>query len=669
MLTYVINTSENKVLKSEVLFELVGYNKIIWMRSGLSAIADCADQILRLQQPMTAGEYRVVVLVDFLAFEKTLYPEENPVSEYLTIYRKLIEIYLYDQLYAPLRRAQLGFDGLEVFYIQYSEKNTLRENAAEKYQVAELVGLPDEASRIIKEKQHAAEEASAPRSADGSKTKKKDEPKADEKAELPKYETFKVAYRNGELLFRAEDFCKDVKAGEGADYESFYRSYTEKHVHAYRAFGSRSRTYVAESASARMESRAAFDNLNLSLAMIRAYEQERSLTETVSERDDVVDIPKMNRNAFFDVIRKSYGKVQSALELVRQSGKANGFYRLETEEAVSEEICRSELSEDEKQIVAGEARLKNLKNQYAEIKAFAAVRPGEKSEAEKAELSGYMSAYKEKRDEMRNQTGEEFVRDMLSRAPKQSKYPSGLEYENAVEKKKATMRTIYKTAIDADYKGADYSKEFEEANEVYDRYMRAEAALAKNFRIHLGCLILVLVAMIVPYLILQQTNFSKFGAGLLGALAAAIFGGVYIFSAFIHIIPLLRARSLARLRMTQLYESCLLKQRRAMFELRRRYEDYLPAVETIRYEIYKLSVLNDANKEINRHIEEHREMLEKLRDVLLGMLNSMQVTYKADGEVMLDDDEFKINESIRANMIYKVFTLDTIEEIFAEGGM
>lgn len=668
MLTYVINTSENKVLKSEVLFDLVGYNKIVWMRSGLSAIADCADDILRRQQPMTAGEYRVVVLVDFLAFEKTLYPEENPVSEYLTIYRKLIEIYLYDHLYTPLRRAQLGFDGLEVFYIQYSEKNTIRENAAEKYQVAELLGLPAEARKIAEARQKAADETNAPKGLESSKSKKKDEEKS-VKAESEKYTTFHIEYRNGSLTFRAEDFCKNVKAGEGADYESFYRSYIEKHVHAYRAFGSRSRTYVAESASARMESRAAFDNLNLSLALIRAYEQEMSLSGDADKRDDVVDVPKMNRNVFFDIIRKAYGKVQSALELVRQSGKANGFYRLETPDSASEDICRSELSEEEKQDAANAARAKNLKNQYAEIKAFAAVRPGEKSDREKNELSGYMSAYKDKRDEMRNHNTEDDVRDLLAKAPKQSKYPSGLEYENAVEKKKATMRTIYKTAIAADYKGADYTKEFEEANKVYDRYTRAEAALNKNFRIHLGCLILVLIAMVIPYLVLQQTNFSKFGAGLLAAIAVAVFGGIYIFSAFIHIIPLLRARSLARIHMTELYESCLLKQKRAMLELRRRYEVYLPAVESIRYEIYTLSVLHEANREINRHMEEHREMLEKLRDVLLGMLNSMQVTYKADGEVLLDDDEFKINESFRANKIYKVFTLDTIEEIFAEGGM
>ena len=55
--------------------------------------------------------------------------------------------------------------------------------------------------------------------------------------------------------------------------------------------------------------------------------------------------------------------------------------------------------------------------------------------------------------------------------------------------------------------------------------------------------------------------------------------------------------------------------------------------------------------------------------MLLGMLNSMQVAHKAITDMALDDDEFRIGESIRANSIYKVFTLDAIEEIFGEEGM
>ncbi len=657
MLTYVINTSENKVLKSDLLFELVGYHKIAWMRSSLSAIEDCAEEIVKRQQPMTAGEYRVVVLVDFLAFEKTLYPEENPVSEYLAIYKSLIEIYLNDHLYTPLRRAQLGFEGLEVFYIQYTEKNTIRDNAAEKEQLALLLGLDEEHDKII-----AAKQASRTRSAARDEEKKA---KSEENAakEPDTYDVFYMEYRGGRLAFRADEFCKEIGKDERATFDRFYSNLSEKYNLAYRAFGSRSRTYVAGTASARSESRAAFDNLNLSLALIRAYEQEVDISS--DRRDDVVDVPKMNKELFFDTLRHSYGKVQSALEQVRQSGNANGFYRLETKAAVSADICRTEMTDEERQETLAEGRGLSFHQKYERIKARASVPKGAKSPEEKAELARYMSEYKQTRDKKRKSASEEDVRALLSTAPKQNKYPSGLEYENAVEKKKATMRQILKFAIEADYVGADYSEEFAEANEALDRYTSAKARLKNYVRTNAICFLLVMLAMLVPYAVLQVGS-STLGAMLLISIALGVFGGVFVLSALLHVIPLWRDINAAKLQMNDVYGRCLIKRRESMLCLQRRYLVYLPAIEDIHNELEELSTLYEANREINRHIEEHREMLERVRDVLLGMLNSMQVAHKADGEVLLDDDEFKINESFRVNRIYKIFTIDVIEEIFGE---
>ena len=660
MLTYVINTSENKALKSDLLFELVGYHKIAWMRSSLSAIDDCADEIVKRQQPMTAGEYRVVVLVDFLAFEKTLYPEENPVSEYLAIYKSLIEIYLNDHLYTPLRRAQLGFEGLEVFYIQYTEKNTIRDNAAEKEQLALLLGLDNEYSRIRAEKEASRSGADAP------KEKKKADGEEKPEKPLELYDAFHMDYRGGRLTFRAEEFCKDLGDEKTATFDKFYGNLSEKYNLAYRAFGSRSRTYVAGAASARSESRAAFDNLNLSLALIRAYEQEVDIS--FDRRDDVVDVPKMNKELFFDTLRHSYGKVQSALEQVRQSGNANGFYRLETKKSTSADICRTEMTDEERQETLAAGRGLSFRQKYEKIKACASVRKGTKSPEEKEELARYMSQYKQTRDEKRKSASEEDIRAMLHDAPKQNKYPSGLEYENAVEKKKTTMRQILKAAIEADYVGADYSEEFSTANQALDRYTSAKARLQKYVRTNAVCFVLVMLAMLIPYAVLQLGS-SKIGAVVLLSLALGVFGGVFILSALLHMIPLLRDINMAKLQMNEVYEKCLIKRRESMFRLQRRYLAYLPAIEDIHNELHELHTLYEANREINRHIEEHREMLERVRDVLLGMLNSMQVAHKADGEVLLDDDEFKINESFRVNRIYKIFTIDVIEEIFGERRM
>ena len=65
MQTYVINTSENRVFNSNLLFELVGYNKITWMYSGLDKVHECAKTIIERQSAPMADECRVVVLVDF----------------------------------------------------------------------------------------------------------------------------------------------------------------------------------------------------------------------------------------------------------------------------------------------------------------------------------------------------------------------------------------------------------------------------------------------------------------------------------------------------------------------------------------------------------------------------------------------------------------------------
>ena len=675
MLTYVINTSENKALKSDLLFELVGYNKISWMRSGLSAVEDCANEIIKRQQPMTAGEYRVVVLVDFLAFEKTLFPEENPVSEYIAIYKTLIEIYLHTHLYTPLRRAQLGFNGVEVFYIQYAEKNTIRENAAEKEQVALLLGLSDEHDRIVAEKRARADAARMPietSEEEGEGTDKKSSRKKEKKSEesatptLTRYESFRMEYRNGALEFSATDFCKDPDCDGKVSYDQFYTALAEKSTTAYRAFGSKSRTYVASAASARTESRAAFDNLNLSLALIRAYEQEVKFADT-SGRDDVLDVPKMNKEIFFDTLRHAFGKVQSALELVRHTGNANGFYRLETRESISGDICRDEMSEEERRAVLAEAKKPSFEDKYKKIKELASAPPGKKGEEEKRELAAYMREYKKTRDDVRTDSSEGHKRELLHDTPKQDRYPSGLELENAVEKKRDNMRRILSAAISADYVGMDYGKEYTSASEAFDRHAIAQAALKKNVRTSVVCFFLTLLIMIVPYAVFQMSG--KAFSFVYYGLAILVFGGIFVLSALLHLIPLWRDIKKAKWQMAEAYESCLLKRRMSMLRLERRYRVYLPSVEKIRGEIHDLYTLHEANREINRHMEEHREMLERVRDVLLGMLNSMQVPHKADGEAALDEDEFRIGESFRVNKVYKIFTIEVIEEIFEERRM
>ena len=72
MLTYVINTSENKTFECERLFSLVGYNKIRWKSCRLDEINKCAQEIYDSQNSITASRFQIAVIVDFVCFERQL---------------------------------------------------------------------------------------------------------------------------------------------------------------------------------------------------------------------------------------------------------------------------------------------------------------------------------------------------------------------------------------------------------------------------------------------------------------------------------------------------------------------------------------------------------------------------------------------------------------------
>ena len=136
MLTYVINTSENKAFDSSTLFELTGYNKIRWMHCSLNEIESCAARISERQNVLGAERFRVAVIVDFYNFDKVRMPygrrgfvEDSGVD--LSIYMPYIEVYLMDNLVAYLEKRDLFADDFEVYYVQNekSERFDLFENA------------------------------------------------------------------------------------------------------------------------------------------------------------------------------------------------------------------------------------------------------------------------------------------------------------------------------------------------------------------------------------------------------------------------------------------------------------------------------------------------------------------------------------------------------------
>ena len=123
MLTYVINTSENKSFDSEKLFNLAGYSKIRWMSCTLDNIKTCAESIYEKQNVLGADLFRIAVIVDFYSFDRIRMPygRRGFGQDYgvdLSLYMPYIEVFLLDNLVGYLEKKDLCSSDFEIYYIQ-----------------------------------------------------------------------------------------------------------------------------------------------------------------------------------------------------------------------------------------------------------------------------------------------------------------------------------------------------------------------------------------------------------------------------------------------------------------------------------------------------------------------------------------------------------------------
>ena len=123
MLTYVINTSENKTLDSDKLFELAGYRKIRWMNRSLNRVEECIKEIFEKQNVLGADEFRIAVIIDFFGYDRIRAPYgrmgfTKEVGVDASTYEPLIEAYLMDTLIEPLTKKDLYPADFEIYYAQ-----------------------------------------------------------------------------------------------------------------------------------------------------------------------------------------------------------------------------------------------------------------------------------------------------------------------------------------------------------------------------------------------------------------------------------------------------------------------------------------------------------------------------------------------------------------------
>ena len=646
MQTYVINTSENREfdeLKSKFLFDLARYSNITWMYSGLAGIDDCAKQIIEEKQRVPMAEKcRVLVLVDLFSFENSAYPE------YLKLYKAIIELYLLHHFFNPLRKARVSIAEREIIFIQYlSTQEEIYQDSAEKEHLAAILGMPEEAKELTEEE-------------------KKNAPPPN------RYPDFKVEYDEGKrrLVFPAPQFCindeKDLATlAPGADpaavtFDKFYQSF------------SRERSDLANNgikktsfeASGSDSSSAAADTLILSLYLIRKYEKQSN----IGRAEESTRIPDIKMDYLKAHLQDSYKNVLAALEVARHT--KNGYYSLELPDDGS--MRESAEGGEELTDVTEIKMISDFEDQYKEIRRLAMQDTDEMPPEDRKKLDRMMAEYKEERNKKRESiTHEEDKRNILSTAKHSKSASSDLDYKNAMAVYEKKLREHLKTALEADRQAVKYDEELKAADKAYDKYKEAEASLARNLVGDLVFFLITLAVMLIPFIVLRSTDsfLETIGLGIAVGISAAVFGGIFILSLILHVLPHMRRMRNARSKMQEIFESTMKKQAESLATLRLRYKKELLLIEDIRYKMRVITFLHQTNFEQNRHAEVHREMLERVGDALRGMMNRLfGIRFHVDTNIdgISTRDIFDIKKPIHsdANSVYRVFSEEAIKKMF-----
>lgn len=152
MITYVINTSENKTFDTEKLFSLVGYTKIVWMNVSLDEIEKCTEKIYDRQNVLGADQFRIAIIVDFYNFKHIKLPyaetgfsrdlEEKGV--HISLYYPFIECYIIDHLFDKLASKNIFPVQRDIFYVQNIGCEPLEHIANEYQQLSNVLEQFDE---------------------------------------------------------------------------------------------------------------------------------------------------------------------------------------------------------------------------------------------------------------------------------------------------------------------------------------------------------------------------------------------------------------------------------------------------------------------------------------------------------------------------------------------
>ncbi len=675
MLTYVINTSENKSFDSEKLFNLAGYSKIRWMSCTLDNIKACADSIYEKQNVLGADKFRIAVIVDFYSFDRIRMPygRRGFGQDYgvdLSLYMPYIEVFLLDNLVGYLEKKDLCSSDFEIYYIQNEkcEQYELLDSAQE--QLKQILSGTDLAyTRTRTERKVIEPEIPA----EGRPPKFEEELNGsgeqivDLEVQEDYYRAFNLYCTSAvSLTFRMSDYPY------GADemtYQQFWTAFRQRlalKTHLRRHY------YITPYGGG--ASRTAFETLSLSLYLIRMYEREE-----LGSNEEEMEVIHLDAEALRDVLEKAWGKINLAQSSLKNSNV--NYYSLSLNSMLDnsgyteEKITPAEAILRERVSLPKDAADPNMSAEalYEEIGAFSNRRAADIKNRNRREFDKIMQEYLRRRDETRENDVETEFENLktLGVLKMTDQSPSKKECDYLVEEKQKEISRVFKKVLASEYINVDYMEEKKKADEAFIEYKKAKALLHRNIIGDIIFMLLAIAAMVVPYVLLQLTSYDShwLSSGMLAGIASGVFAGLFVVAVILQILPLSRKLAKAKFLLKNYYLNCLAKERYSFSSIRRRYEQDLIYIEHLRYEIRQIKRLYEENRLLDENVDAHRVLLQEVEDCLVTMLNNMDVEPVMDCMDSVDG-EFNPNKPIRSrdNRVYQIFSIETIEKMFPKKG-
>ena len=712
MITYIINTSDNKTFDCDQLFRLSGYNKIQWINCSLDKVNECVDFIKNKQGTIVFEQFRLAIIVDFFNYDRirapygTLsYVKDEGVD--FSVYLPYIEAYITDNLLFDLEKQEYHAVDCDVYYVKSNKFDfvetidnlesqvnqiisPLESSFIEKKKVSyktvvdvytDFEGKVIDTEKYFKVKEELAElneillETNSKQGKEEVLTKiQKNNDFLDsikQKKELVKKsveESFYTSFslycsENLSLIFNVEDYPYNIDTDtcNGTSKRLFFRAFNDRIGKVRRI-----RRHFYETEAGSSIAKTAFDIFALSLYLIRVYERETSVEdegELNIECVDTVELKNLLLTAWNKVVvARSESKENESLYYSLKSLLTDkSLVKNNTEISYENEIKRAKslvLIKDEK--------IKNsVDEQYKAVKTF-----GEQDDmtigCEKEEFDKILSSYLEMRDKTREKDVEYKYEKLIRSGGVETTNmcPSKQEYEAVINEKYDEISTCLGKSLKEEFLAVSYEDEKKKVDEYYKEYVLAKNVLTRNFTFDIIFMLLTVAVMLVPFIFIKI--YSSYNVATIFSFinCALIFAGIFIISSIILLLPCAIKLRKAKYNVLDCYKRCLAKKKVAIDSLKRRYDVDLIKVEEYRHDIKLITLLHNANLQKEKNINNHRIVLETVENCLSGILNNLGIYPSVDKFVNIEG-EFNALSPINSadNNIYRIFSLDTIERL------